>query len=130
MVAMGAMVVTATTAAALATTMSGMVVTEAMKSTAAMVVTVHMVASETFMAELWKLLSAGCVGVMNDKTTNTMATEYHLLVFDKMISTDIDVLLYELYVWLPGVMGLWWLPSLSDFWHIETETKWRLFCRR
>ena len=58
MVVMGAMVVTAATAAGLATTMLAIVVMEAMESMAAMVVTVHVVASETFMAELWKLFRA------------------------------------------------------------------------
>ena len=98
MVAMGAMVVTAATAAALATTMSGMVVMEVTEATAAMVVMVHMVALETFMAERWKLLSAGCVDVMNEETTSTMTAEYHLFVINKMMSTDNNVLLSELYL--------------------------------
>ena len=98
MVAMGAMVVTAATTAALVTTMLGMVVMEAMEATAAMVVMVHMVASETFMTERWKLLSAGCVDVMNDQTTSTMVAEYQFFVFNKMMSTDNSVLLSELYL--------------------------------
>ena len=108
------MVVTVATTAALATTMLGMVVMEAMEAMAAMAAMVHIVASETFMAEHWKLLRAGFVDVMNDETTRTMATEYHFFVFNKTISTNINVLLYEKYAW---GNGLWWLLSLSDFWH-------------
>ena len=35
---------------------------------------------------------------MNVQTTSTMVAEYHFLAFNKMISTDINVLLHELYV--------------------------------
>ena len=47
-----------------------------------------------------------------------------------MISTDINVLLYELYVWLPGVMGSGGYYPYSIFWHIEAEEKWCLFSTR
>ena len=81
MVSMGAMVVTAATVVALTTTMPGMVVTEATAATEAMGVMVNTVASETFMAERWKLLTAGCVDVMINQTKGRMAAGYHIFRF-------------------------------------------------
>ena len=105
---MEAMVVTVATTAALATTMLGMVVMEAMEAMAAMAAMVHIVASETFMAEHWKLLRAGFVDVMNDETTRTMSTEYHFFVFNKTISIIKrfqQILMFRCMNNMRGVMG-------------------------
>ena len=39
-----------------------------------------------------------------------------------------QILMFCCMNYMCGCQGLWWLLSLFDFWYIEAETKWHLFC--